>query len=394
MSFLGNLDVGDALSNIKATRDASVERNFQDELNDISTKYSGALDVEGNLEKFGGTALGFIGAVKGVNDVVKKAKAKYKEFKEAKQKKQDESKEDEEDADADEDAGDLPDGLTEEDYNQVISDFQDGVDTTEANPTSEIAEPDDPTGIGDFNIEENPFDSGDLFTDGRQFLNDLVSSGKDRVQEIVNNYKDQPQVGETELEQRTIEVPDSELGGGEIPTSEPAGSGLGDIELAPVKGATQQPSTETDDAGFTGEGDAPVDDVGEALGNATTDAGETAGDLVSGTTEALTDAGSTIASTATEATAAGLESAGAVADSLGAVTFGVSDIIGAILGIAGLAVGAGTTIAGAVGSAVSTGDEESEEQSAEAQEKTDLANPPDYQGRVASGIQSSVAGFL
>lgn len=383
MSF-GSLNVGDALSNIKATRDASVERDFSDDLNDISTKYSGALDVEGNLEKFGGTALGFIGAVKGVNDVVKKAKAKYKEFKEAKQKKQDETKEDDADADEDDDIPqeDLDRAFGTQEEQDEPADWLDGATPEEP----QVA--DDPTGIGDFNIEENPFE-GDLLTDGRQFLNDLVSSGKDRVQQIVNNYKDQPQVGETELEQRTMDVPDTELDAGQITTSEPAGSGLGDIELAPVKGATQQPSTETDDAGFTGEGD----NVGEALGNATTDA-DTAGDLVSGTTEALTDAGSTIASTAADATAAGLETAGAVSDSLGAVTFGISDIVGAILGIAGLAVGAGTTIAGAVGSAVSTGDEESEEQTAESDEKSALANPPNYQGRVASGIQSSVAGFL
>lgn len=387
MSF-SNLGIGDALSNIKATRDATVERDFQDDLNDISTKYSGALDVEGNLEKFGGTTLGFIGAIKGVNDVVKKAKAKYKQFKESKQKKQD--GEDEE-GDEDEEAGDIPEGnkgtIAEED-----------IDTTE--PTSEVAEADDPTGIGDFNLEENPFE-GDLFTDGRSFLNDLVSSGSDRVQQIVGNFRNQPQVGETELEPTTVDVPSTELGGGQITTSEPSGSGLGDVELAPI-GENQQPSTEGPDPDFTGEGNgnigSAIDDaqssVENAVGNATSDAGEVAGDLVSGTTDALTSAGADIGAAATDATAAGLESAGAVADSLGAVTFGVSDIIGAILGIAGLAVGAGSTIAGAVSSAVTTGDEQSEEQTAEAQEKTDLANPPNYQGRVASGIQTSVAGFL
>lgn len=382
MSFGNFLNVGDALSNLKSTSDATIERDFTDDLNDISTKYSGALDVEGNLEKFGGTALGFIGAVKGVSDVVKKAKAKYSEFKEKQQGKGKEL-----DPDEDEDAGDVPEG-----NKGTIAEDE---DDTDANPTSEVAEPDDPTGVGDFNIEENPFE-GDLLTDGRQFLNDLVSSGKDRVQEIVGNFKNQPKVGETELEPQSTEISSTELDAGEIPSTEPSGSGLGDIELAPIKGGTQQPSTETDDAGFTGEGDGgdAVGDIGEALGDATTDAGETASGLVSGTTDALTSAGETIASVGSEAVAGGLESAGVVADSLGAVTFGISDIVGAILGIAGLAVGAGTTIGGAVSSAVSTGDEQSDQTSAEAQEKTNLANPPDYQGKVASGIQSSIAGFL
>ena len=381
-----NFNVGDALANIKATRDSKVERDYNDNLQDIQEKYSGVLDVEGGIMKGGATTLGVIGATKSVKDIYTKYKEKVADFKQKLQEfkdKQSGKKSSEEDNDPDGDgepaepegegeASELPEGLTQEDYDQVIGDFEEG-------------EPAEPTGIGDFNIEENPFEVGASDFDVSSYfqgLKDIGSDIKDRVMQVVRQQQE-PQVGETELAPSEGEIPSTDIGGGTYTTSEPFGKGSGNIELTEM-GEDNQPSTEGPDPDFTGAGDEAAD-AGDALADISGDVGETAS-AVADTAGAVTDAAAGVG----EAVAAGsLESVGAALDATG-----VGAPIGAILGILGLVVGTGATIGSTIAEGVSSGQEQSDTEKAQAQEESDLANPPDYAGKFASNVRTSVAGFL
>lgn len=377
-----NFNVGDALSSIKNARDAKVERDYQDSLNDIQEKYSGVIDVEGGIQKAGATTLGAIGVTKGVKDLYTKYKEKVADFKQKVQDMKDKasgkkSSDKDEDPDndgeaevSDETKADVPDGENPNEF--AYSSDNPGVpETTEADA--------EPTGVGEFNLEENPFDVGG--SDLMQGVKDIGGAVKDRVMQVVRQQQE-PQVNETELAPAEGEIPEGEFDSGTYTTTAPSGRGTGDIELSEsVAKGTNQPSTETSDDGFTGTGDDAADGVADLTGDveATTDA-------VADTTSAVTDA----AATAGEIGAtAGLETAGAALDATG-----IGAPIGAILGIIGLVVGSAATIGSTIAEGVSSGGEQSDTKDAQTQEESDLANPPDYAGKFASNVRTSVAGFL
>ncbi len=385
MSF----NIGDAIASIKATRDSKIERDYQDSLNDIQEKYTGAIDVEGGVQKGGAVLLGVTGATKGVKDLWTKYKQKVQDFKdkvkEMKEGKKGEGKESDE-ADNDADNDDVEADTTDPPQEDMDRAF--GTDAEQNEPTdwldgvieNQTTEVEQPTGIGEFSIEENPFDvgGGDLL----QGVKDFGGAVKDRVMQVVRQQQE-PQVGETELAPADGEIPETELGAGRVPSTQPSGRGSGDIELT-ERGTDNQPSTETDDADFTGTGEAEeaVDSTANAVADTTdavTDVASSAGEVAAGATDAV----------ATAAEVGGLEGAGAALDATG-----IGAPIGAILGILGLVVGTATTIGSAVAEGVSTGDEQSDTKDAQGAEETALANPPDYAGKFASNVRTSVAGFL
>jgi len=390
-----NFNVGDALTSIKTARDSKVERDYQDSLNDIQEKYTGVLDVEGGVQKAGATTLGAIGVTKGVKDLYTKYKEKVADFKQKVQDMKDKasgkkSSDKDEDADndgeaevSDETKSDVPDG----DNPNEIAYSSDNPGVPQESSVSAEADA-EPTGVGEFNIEENPFDVGG--SDLMQGVKDFGGAVKDRVMQVVRQQQE-PQVNETELAPAEGEIPDTELGAGRIPSTEPSGRGSGDIELT-ARGDNNQPSTETSDDGFTGTGDDGADALADVTGDveATTDA-------VADTTSAVTDAAATAGDLAGTAAAtagdvaatAGLEGAGAVLDATG-----IGAPIGAILGIIGLVVGSAATIGSTIAEGVSSGGEQSDTKDAQTQEESDLANPPDYAGKFASNVRTSVAGFL
>ncbi len=382
MSF----NIGDAIASIKSTRDAKIERDYQDSLNDIQEKYTGAIDVEGGVQKGGAVLLGVTGATKGVKDLWTKYKQKVQDFKDkVKQFKEGKKGEGKESDEADNDA-DNDDVAEDTDIPQEDMDRAFGTEAEQNEPTDwldgviENQTTEEPTGIGEFSIEENPFDVGG--SDLLQGVKDLGGAVKDRVMQVVRQQQE-PQVGETELAPADGEIPETELGPGRIPSTEPSGRGSGDIELTD-RGTDNQPSMETDDAGFTGTGDAEeaVDSTANAVADTTdavTNVASSAGEVAAGATDAV----------ATAAEVGGLEGAGAALDATG-----IGAPIGAILGILGLVVGTATTIGSAVAEGVSTGDEQSDTKDAQTAEETALANPPDYAGKFASNVRTSVAGFL
>ncbi len=388
-----NFNVGDALQSIKTARDSKVERDYQDSLNDIQEKYTGVLDVEGGIQKAGATTLGAIGVTKGVKDLYTKYKEKVADFKQKVQDMKDKAsgkksgdKDEDPDNDgeaevSDETKSDVPDG---DNPNEIAYSSDNPGVPQESNVTAETDA--DPTGVGEFNIEENPFDVGG--SDLMQGVKDIGGAVKDRVMQVVRQQQE-PQVSETELAPAEGEIPDTELNAGRIPSTEPSGRGSGDIELSEsVAKGQNQPSTETSDDGFTGTGDDAADGIADITGDveATTDA-------VADTTSAVTDAAATagdVAATAGDVGATiGLESAGAVLDASG-----IGAPIGAILGIIGLVVGSAATIGSTIAEGVSSGGEQSDTKDAQTAEETALANPPDYAGKFASNVRTSVAGFL
>lgn len=386
-----NFNVGDALANIKATRDSKVERDYNDSLQDIQEKYSGVIDVEGGIMKGGATTLGVIGATKSVKDIYTKYKEKVADFKQKLQDFKDKqsgkkSSEEDNDPDGDEEPAEPETGEPSEFQTAVENDDFDTMRSSldqEGQDLGVGGEAEEPSGIGDFNIgEDNPFEVGG--SDLMQGIKDIGSGIKDRVMQVVRQQQE-PQVGETELAPAEGEIPSTELGSGTYTTSEPSGSGLGDVELSEsVAKGTNQPSTETDDAGFTGEGDEAAD-AGDAIADISGDVGETAsavGDTAAAVTDAAAGVGEAVAT-------GGLEAAGAALDATG-----VGAPIGAILGIIGLVVGTGATIGSTIAEGVSSGQEQSDTEKAQAQEESDLANPPDYAGKFASNVRTSVAGFL
>lgn len=404
--MFSNLNVGSALDNLKSTRDNLVSRNFQDELTDIQEKYSGIMDTEGNIEKLGMGVLSGIGAIKGVSDIVKKTKAKYQEFKEGQQGKG----EDLEDEDDIEDLPEPEEGLTAE--TDDVSPFMNAMNNDDFTTMRGLLqdEADELDNIGDDvggDITDLVPDLSDASEGVSNLLSNLTNQGIGAVRNTISNYTSQPTVTETPLAQTEINIPDTEMGGGNFVTTEPSGLGSGDIELTDM-GSQNQPSTEgLDDEGFTGEGEiGDAEDAGDGIGDAISNIfsggiADTLNSATSGVTDALGDVASgvsDIAETATEtgaeALSAGLESAGAVADAVGAATFGIGDIIGAILGIGGAIVGGVSAVAGGVSSAVSSGAEQTATSAAQQAERIGLANPPDYAGKFGSGIQSAVAGFL
>lgn len=386
-----NFNVGDALANIKATRDAKVERDYNDSLQDIQEKYSGVLDVEGGIMKGGATTLGVIGATKSVKDIYTKYKEKVADFKQKLQDfkdKQSGKKSSEEDNDPDGD-GEVADAETGEPSEFMEALQNDDFDTMrslldqEGQELGVGTEPSEPSGIGEFDIgEDNPFEVGG--SDLMQGIKDIGSGIKDRVMQVVRQQQE-PQVGETELAPSEGEIPTTELESGTYTTSEPSGSGLGDIELSEsVAKGTNQPSAETGDEGFTGTGD----DAGDAIADIAGDT-EATTDAVSSTAGAVSDVAAGVGEAADVGATIGLESAGAALDATG-----VGAPIGAILGILGLVVGTGATIGSTIAEGVSSGQEQSETTTAQEQEESDLANPPDYAGKFASNVRTSVAGFL
>lgn len=188
-------------------------------------------------------------------------------------------------------------------------------------------------------------------------LKGLRGKGEDES----TNGTDDIQYNETELQPTEVEIPNTEMGGGTQVTSEPSGTGVGDVELSEsVASAENQPSTEGADPDFTGEGEDVAEDVGEDVGESVAEGGAEAG------VEAGAEAG----------LGATLEAFGTAADATG---FGaVAGVILNIVGAAVLAGGIGVGIAGDISTAN--------------QEKEDTQNAQQQYNQQLQGAIPGVAG--
>lgn len=148
----------------------------------------------------------------------------------------------------------------------------------------------------------------------------------------------EPTVTETPLAPRTVDIPDTELGSTQT-TTEPSGSGGGDIEMQTFNSNVEP----EEDSGFDGTG---LGDVGEATGEATSDAaaeaaaaaaaaaagkvGGVAGEAAGAAGEVAGDAAAAAASGVAEVVGAGLESIPVVGQILGTLLMAGGAIFGAL----------------------------------------------------------------
>jgi len=278
------------LEQLENAKNLQAETDFSDTIQDINDKASEETGFFGDIEKAGASVGGVVMGVKSLKGLYDKIQTLRKGKSDTEEKADDDIPQE----DIDKAFG------TEAEQNEP-ADWLDGVKQTETSDT------------------------------------DMLSSITDKVQDVVKQVTgaDEQTVTDTPLEPSETTISDTELGSGTEPTTEPSGLGSGDIELAPLKGATQQPSTETDLEGFTGEGEGDAADVISNLTSKT----------VSGATDVLKGA-----STAAEEGAA--ETAGTIEETVGDVADAipiVGPIIGTILQGIGIATAIGGVAAGIVG---------------------------------------------
>ena len=317
MSFNSFQNTLEQLNNAKNLR---AEQEFNDTMADINEKAQEKTNLFGDIEKAGASLGGLVLGMKSVKGIYNKIQ-KIRKGKST-------TEETEETGD------DLPEGLSREDYEGVISDFQDGV-TQPSQATEEETE-----------VPE-------------------------------------PQVIETELAPTTTDVPSTELGTSQQ-TTEPFGRGEGDIEMRTM-GSDNQPSEEGADPSFTGEGEGltdAIDDVTPDLTSGLTDA-------VSGATDAISGLASAGATAGAEGLSEGLETAGAVAEAIP----GIGSIVGLVLEGAGVLAGIGGVATGIIGSDVASTAQEKATLQAQKAEQQAQALPADVAGRYAVSAQSALQQF-
>ena len=275
------------LEQLENAKNLQAETDFSDTLQDINDKASEETGFFGDIEKAGASVGGVVLGVKSLKGLYDK-----------------------------------------------IQTLRKGKSDTEETADDDIPQEDIDKAFGTEAEQNEPADWLDNATPTETSDTDMLSSITDKVQDVVKQVTgaDEQTVTDTPLEPSETTIPDTEL---TQTTTEPSGLGSGDIELAPLKGATQQPSTETDLEGFTGEGEGDAADVISNLTSKT----------VSGATDVLKGA-----STAAEEGAA--ETAGTIEETVGDVADAipiVGPIIGTILQGIGIATAIGGVAAGIVG---------------------------------------------
>ena len=254
------------LEQLENAKNLQAETDFSDTLQDINDKASEETGFFGDIEKAGASVGGVVLGVKSLKGLYDK-----------------------------------------------IQTLRKGKSDTEETADDDIPQEDIDKAFGTEAEQNEPADWLDNATPTETSDTDMLSSITDKVQDVVKQVTgaDEQTVTDTPLEPSETTIPDTEL---TQTTTEPSGLGSGDIELAPLKGATQQPSTETDLEGFTGEGEGDAADVISNLTSKT----------VSGATDVLKGA-----STAAEEGAA--ETAGTIEETVGDVADAIP-IVGPIIG--------------------------------------------------------------
>ncbi len=430
--------VGDAIAQIRQARNTRVDTNFSEKLAQIQQTAQAQETEGGDTEKASGVGFGALAGIKGAYEGFKKIKSKYQAYKdklqEAKDKLQNKEKNQKEGEDEDADDEDIADGdppeLSVDDANSALDEV---FGTSNETPTPELS-PDEAQNALDelFGTgEEETQDLGSLIkngiTDGRQFLNKIFNRG----QEVIDNYANEPNITSTELAPKEMDIPDTELGGGRVPTNEPYGTGEGDIEMTgnvtetpnwnlETRGGRQGsqlddikesydvgkmetiPEEDEEDENAYDEADPMetienADDVGDAIENAVSKGTSAISDAVG---DGTTTVASTIGKGVAVADDIGDGVAGAVADgaeeAVGTAldATGVLAPLGIFLNVLGI-VGAG---AGVVAGVVQTDNAESKENTDENQAEEDKDNqkaqPADYAGAFAGKASSALSRFM
>ena len=179
-------------------------------------------------------------------------------------------------------------------------------------------------------------------------MNELKGNAQDKVDELRGNNDsmdtgsssvENPETGAMErpLAQSETTIPETELGSGTTPTTEPSGFGgeydpsaTANIELDSQANKGLEDFPEAPDDGVT-----TAAESGETA-DLSTEAADVPTQATAGIGEAADVAADTAAEVGTDAAVAGLETAGAAFDTIPII----GDIIGGVLGIAGAVVGA------------------------------------------------------
>lgn len=217
-------------------------------------------------------------------------------------------------------------------------------------------------------------------------VNDM--KGNDNAMERGDSGVENPETGATEtpLEQSSRTIPDTELGAGTEPTTEPSGYGG---EFDPSATSNTEMSNQAN-KGLEDFPEAPDDGVTTAAeGGETADLSSAPADIptqaTAGIGEAATEGGEIAAEAGTDAAVAGLETAGGIFDAIPIV----GDVIGAVLGIAGAVVGA-VGAADAADTTQKTADLSSQESSI----KTSIQNQGGFgASAIVGSVMSSTAGM-
>lgn len=429
--------IGDAIAQIKQARNTRVDTNFSEKLAEIQQTAQAQETEGGDIEKGSGVGFGALAGVKSAYEGFKKIKSKYQAYKdklkEAKEKQQNKEQNEEDGEEEGADDEDIADGdppeLSVEDANSVLDEMfgtSNETPTPELNPDEAQSALEDTFGTG----EEGAQDLGSLIkngiTDGRQFLNKIFNRG----QEVIDNYANEPNVSSTELAPKEMDIPDSELGGGRVPTNEPYGTGEGDIEM--TGNVTETPNWNLETRG--GRQGAQLDDIKESydVGDMETipeegeededaydedpmediegadDIGDAIEGAVSKGTSALSDAVGNASSTVGSTVGEGGAIADDVADGVaGAVADGAEEALGTALDATGILAPLGIVLnvlglvgagAGVVAGIVQTDNAESKEATDETQAEEDRDNqkaqPADYAGAFAGKASSALGRFM
>ncbi len=361
------------LEQLENAKNLQAETDFNETIQDINDKANEQTGLFGDIEKAGASVGGVVVAGKSIKSLYDKIQALRKGKAKA-------EPEEEDNIEGSSEPSDFQKALDDDNFDEMrrILGKQ-----SEAEAAPEAA-PEAVEGEGEFTLEGNPFNIG---------LKDVTDAIQDKVQQTVRQVtgQDEPTVTETPLEPKTLEEPDTGL---PIESSEPAGIGGGDIELAPVKGAVQQPSEETDLEGFTGEGEAVEEEASTSLGDVLSNLTSKVASGVSNATSAVKSATSGLADAAAagaeegaeELGAAGTEElAGAAADFIPVI----GPIIGTILQGIGIATSVGGIAAGIIGTADAGADQAKATTAAERTEQAAKDLPPaNLAGEYAVGTSS------
>jgi len=232
-------------------------------------------------------------------------------------------------------------------------------------------------------------------------MNELRGNAQQKVDELRGNNDsmdtgssgvENPETGAMErpLAQSETTIPDTELGAGTEPTSEPSGYGgefdpdaTANIELSNQANQGLEDFPEAPDEGVTtaAEGGETAD-LSSAPADVPTQATAGIGDAAA---DAAAEGGEVAAEVGTDAAVAGLETAGAAFDTIPII----GDIIGGVLGIAGAVVGA----VGAADAAKDT-EETNDLTQQESTIKSSISNMGGFgSSAIVGSVMSSTAGM-
>ena len=382
--------IGNVLDNLNNAKNLKAEQTFDQQMDSITAEAQEQSTLYGDIEKAGGTVLGLTVGAKTLYDGYKKIKDKINKMK--KGKKSDDDDEDEGDEIEDNEGdSDFMDALKNDDFDtmresiaknkepdfELDDDFndEDGVQmTTFKSNQPDLTEPEDNTDfqpsddLGEIETEVEPEESN-FFSSFFDNPTDLLSGLKSSASDALDSATSQGMDAISNVQSSASSALDSVTSQGSSALDSITSQGTSALDSVTSQGTSALDS-------ITSQGTSALDDLTNTVSSAADTAGDVAGDIAA-----------TAADTAAET---GLETAGAIAEAAGPETFGVGDILGLILQGVGLAVGAGTTVAGVVGSDNAENKQETDESAATTSEKQAMALPANVAGKFAMGVQSQV----